>query len=258
MDKEIICKNCGGAFGDHLPECPYCGTLHYPSAETEYLKHLEDVRENMVELQKMPEAETRKEIRKKGYGVIRFLGILVIPVLIIVLLFWLFNREDKRDAQADYLWKKETFPKLDEWYEDGNYQELCEAVEQAYIDEKPIYLWEHRDFCEMWESAEEVLEYLSAGDEGRKLHESDELWLLRSYWTFRGITYRTTFTEDELERLNPYLQEVQEKLADHFVFTQEELEQFEQEIRSNYGYPEQETCEAYIEQWMKGNKKREM
>ena len=41
-------------------------------------------------------------------------------------------------------------------------------------------------------------------------------------------------------------------LEGRWDFSQEDLKKFEEEVKSNYGYPKYETCEAYIKKWMKG------
>ena len=55
--KKIICSSCGAEFEDTLPKCPYCGSLNYKGAEAEYLGKLESMRQDMQQLEQVPEKE---------------------------------------------------------------------------------------------------------------------------------------------------------------------------------------------------------
>ena len=58
--KKIICSSCGAEFEDTLPKCPYCGSLNYKGAEAEYLGKLESMRQDMQQLEQVPEKELKK------------------------------------------------------------------------------------------------------------------------------------------------------------------------------------------------------
>ena len=63
--KKIICSSCGAEFEDILPKCPYCGSLNYKGAEAEYLGKLESMRQDMQQLEQVPEKELKKKLKKK-------------------------------------------------------------------------------------------------------------------------------------------------------------------------------------------------
>ena len=63
--KKIICSSCGAEFEDTLPKCPYCGSLNYKGAEAEYLGKLESIRQDMQQLEQVPEKELKKKLKKK-------------------------------------------------------------------------------------------------------------------------------------------------------------------------------------------------
>ncbi len=63
--KKIICSSCGAEFEDTLPKCPYCGSLNYKGAEAEYLGKLESMRQDMQQLEQVPEKELKKKLKKK-------------------------------------------------------------------------------------------------------------------------------------------------------------------------------------------------
>lgn len=251
--KEIICSGCGGSFDDTLPHCPYCGILNYKGAEAEYLSKLEDVNDDLEDLGDVPARETGKAIRSKGRSVLKLLGILAVCAGVIIALILLLNREEKRDRQAEYLWKKENYPKLDALYEQEQYEELVNVIWEAVDQENPVYNWEHYDFCNEWDRCTSVLAYLADEQEsGTAVSENTEYWLLSSYWLLESLPEREDFSEEELERLTPYRTEVMERLEERYAFTQQEREMFEQDLRTNYGYPQEETCNTYLKNKKKG------
>ena len=71
--KKIICSSCGAEFEDTLPKCPYCGSLNYKGAEAEYLGKLESMRQDMQQLEQVPEKELKKKLKKKQKFVIKLL-----------------------------------------------------------------------------------------------------------------------------------------------------------------------------------------
>lgn len=251
--KEILCSGCGGAFDDTLPKCPYCGILNYKGAEAEYLSKLEAVNDHMEELGDVPAIETGKAIRRRSRSVLKLLVILAACMGALFLLFLLLNREEKRDNQADFLWKRENYPKLDALYEQEQYEELMNVIEQAVDEEKPVYGWEHMSFYDEWDRCRSVLAYLAGVEQsGEKVSVDLEEWLLRSYWRLKCLPDLEVLTDEELARLDPYRTEVLEKLEKQFAFTQQERESFEKELRSNYGYLPEEACKAYFKNSRKG------
>ncbi len=92
-----------------------------------------------------------------------------------------------------------------------------------------------------------MLAYLTSVEQnGEKIDADLEEWLLRSYWRLECLPDLEVLTGEELARLAPYRTEVLEKLEKQFVFTQQEREQFEKELRSNYGYLPEEACKSYL------------
>lgn len=251
--KEIICSGCGGTFDNTLPKCPYCGIINYQGAEAEYLSKLDDMNDDMEELGDVPAIEIGRAIRSKGRRVLKLLVILAVCMCAVALvLMGALNRTEKRDNQADYLWRKENYPKLDMLYEQERYEELMDVVQQAVNEEKPVYDWEHMKFFDEWDRCRVILDYLAPEEQSGNAADTDtEKWLLKSYWRLECLPDLEVLSDEEVERLTPYRTEVLEKLEMRFVFTQQEREQFEAELLSNYGYLPDEACKAYLKK-MKG------
>ena len=82
--------------------------------------------------------------------------------------------------------------------------------------------------------------------------EYQETLLLNDYWILKGISYSVLLSKEDREQLEPFREQVLADLEGRWDFSQEDLKKFEEEVKSNYGYPKYETCEAYIKKWMKG------
>lgn len=251
-EKMIICPNCGGKFQEQSAKCPYCGTMYYPGAENEYLKNLEHVRTDLEDLGAVPEQETVKAIKRRAGRVIKLAVAAVMVILLCIGILAWKNREEPYDAREQYLWRQENYPKMDELFEKEQYAELYDFIEQGTAD--GIYLsdWEHWPFMMDWGVCDQVEQYLKQEAEGEILKEYQETALLNDYWILKGISYSVLFSKEDRERLEPFRAQALADLEGRWDFSQEDLKRFEEEVKDNYGYPEYETCEAYIKKWMKG------
>lgn len=248
------CPSCEADYDDMLPKCPYCGSMNYKGAEAEYLDKLEDVRSDMEELGSVPEEETRREFRRQG----RFFKIVLVIVAVLALLFgawyWWVNWEPERDPKADYLWKQTNYPIFDELYEQGKYEELVELYIKAIEEEQPIFQWEHNEFCNVMENcffAMDLLERLETEGELPDYRYED---LVYFGWKMDGPYLKEHLTEDELERVMPYVEPLLDDFYTRWEFTEEERQEFIEDRDADGGYPSYDLCEDYIKRWMKENK----
>ena len=205
----IECASCGAHFDEMMPKCPYCGSMSMKGAEAEYMDKLEDVRSDVEELTQVPIEETKKEIKKQGkFVIIVICCILGVLLLLVGIKLIGLSKIEKRDYQADYAWKQENFPILDEMYEQEQYEEMVAFYMQAYEEDKPVGAWEHDAFCsamDMFLTVEEIWSREAAGEE---LSTSDYEDLL--YMGFRINNYEESmaYTEDEKQRMAPYIERV--------------------------------------------------
>ena len=141
MGKQIICSSCGAEFDNDMAKCPYCGTMNYEGAEKEYLEKLEDVREDLDDLNEVPLEETKDELKKQGRLIRKVLMVAIIIGFILFGWIMLSEKAYERDEKADFLWKSENFPVMNELYEAGKYEELADFYRQAQEEDKPVYLY---------------------------------------------------------------------------------------------------------------------
>jgi len=245
----IICPSCGGEFEDTLPKCPYCDTLHIKGAEAEYMEKLEDVREDMAQLGAVPKEETQKEMKRQGKFLGKIVAVLVILTLLPIILFALGNRDEKRDLQADYLWKQENFPIMDELYAQGKYEELRDFYLEALVNDQPVSDWEHIWFCYAIDDLCEMEEFWE--------RSPDELWdsayasLLYCGWRFKGGRGTEYLTEEQIELLRPRIEQALKKFDAFWQFDDETIAAFEEELKKNDGYISYDYCSEYVKKWRK-------
>lgn len=251
-ERKVICPNCGGEFKEQSAKCPYCGTMYYPGAEEEYLKKLEHVRTDLEDLGAVPEQETVKAIKKRAGWVIKLAVAAIIVIVLGTGFLAMKNREEPYDAKTQYLWRQENYPKMEEMFANEQYAELYAFIEQETAN--GIYLsdWEHWSFMMVWGICDTAEECLEREANGEILKEYQETLLLNDYWILKGISYSVLLSKEDREQLEPFREQVLADLEGRWDFSQEDLKKFEEEVKSNYGYPKYETCEAYIKKWMKG------
>lgn len=252
--KKIICKSCGAEFEDTLPKCPFCDSFNYKGAEAEYFEKLEDIREDVEELGQVPAAETRKEIKKQGRflkWIFIVLGLLVAGMLLFV--FWV-EREEKRDPQADYLWKKQNYPVMDELYEQGKYDELVAFYKEAWDADYPVMEWEHDQLCWLLVNVQTVESILEAEQNGEELTEADYSSLLYYGFKMSNLENEYDLPEEEWEILRPFIQPIIDDFEVRWEFTDKDLKNIEKERSGSRGYVSFDFCDKYIKKWMKERK----
>ena len=251
MNKKIICSSCGGEFEDTLPKCPYCSSLNYKGAELEYLEKLEDVRSDVEELGAVPEREVKKELRKQGRFVLKVLLVVAAILAVFVGLYIWDELKYARDPQADYAWKQENYPIMNELYAQGKYEELVAFRKEAYTQNAPLYEWEHREFCDIMEVVLELEDIWKREAAGEPLVDSDYMSLLYREWNLTGEDWKGNLSEEEIEILLPMIRTVQEDFEGRWEFTEEQRAEFEEARRENYGIVPYKLCDKYVEQWLK-------
>lgn len=256
MAKQRECPFCGGKYDEMLAACPYCGTTNYKGAEAEYLKKLENVREDMEKLADVPEQAVKKEVRKVKKLFLIVAAILVGVGIVGICCHFVISRGTQRDLQADYQWKQVNYPILNELYEQEAYDELVERYRTAWEEDCPLYEWEHDDFCGILEEAffvQEILEWIAAGEELPEYYYEE---LIYYGWKFQGPFIEENLDAEEIRRITPYVEAYLEDFHGRWEFTEAEIAQFTKGMDENYGYPEYDFCEKYIKKWKKENGKR--
>ncbi len=251
----IQCASCGAQFDEMLPECPYCGNASIKGAQAEYMEKLEAVRSDMAALGQAPMEETKKELKKQGRFTISVLIIIAAVVGLLFAVSFMYYNED-RDRRKDYEWQLKNYPVLNELYEQGEYEELLVLYEKACEEDAPIYDWEHWEFCSVLHGFLHVESILELEKSGAELTHWDYEDLL--YFGFRAkwMEQNSSMPEEELQKLEPYVQMVLTDWENRWDFTEEELAAFEKELQENYGSISFKSCEKYIAGWLERRTKQ--
>ena len=245
--KKIVCGSCGSEFEDTLSKCPYCGSMNYKGAEAEYLGKLEGMRQDMQQLEKVPEQELKSKIKKKQKFVLRILVGLVLVVAVVVAIRLKESNIPQRDAKADYQWQKENFPIMDQMYREKDFDDLAEFYEEAILEDKPAANWEHSAIFTALMISKEITTYLEQEKNGETLYEYQQVELVCDYWILKGLDYGgSMMTDAEKETIRPYVEAARNSLEGRFTFTEEEKKKFTDSLLNNYGYPKYEDCEEYV------------
>ena len=244
-NEQIICRQCGSAIPPGAARCPFCGSAYEPEAEREYMRKLEQVRSNLDLVGEAGAEASRREIKSVSSRILRILGVILLSALILAgIIHWYQQRVNTRNRQ-EYTWQQEAFPELDSLYEAGNYKLLLDKV-NAYEDEgHSLYQWEHRTFCELYESICYIDLFLQNRKKGVfEVHNAVQL--LYDELKLRGMDYRKELTAEDRERLLQLLAPYRNDLTEIFLMSEEDIQYFDSKLREGYGYPPYGDCEEYI------------
>ncbi len=243
MKHTVVCGSCGAEFEDTLPKCPYCGTMNYKGAEREYMEKLVDLREDLEDLKEVPKQEVKKEVRRQGRSLWKLLAALLLAALLLAaFLYWMAHRS-QRDSREDYLWKQENFPRMEELYEAGQYEELTEFYLTASGEDRPVWEWEHGEFCLEYAGVLLAEDWRQAADAGEPMSREDYAAFLYDESAVLGIPFNEELSDQDKDILWPFVEETRQEYESRWGLDPEEYRRF-----SSY-----EACEAYIDQWMDTN-----
>ena len=153
------------------------------------------------------------------------------------------------------LWEQETFPKLDTWYEAGEYDKIQEFF--ANNGENPLYGWKHYDFIVLYGQYESVMYYREFLQNGGELSKADKGFLLYDslYLIHEGAcqdSYKE-FTEEEKLLIEEYGKAARQLLSEDIGLDEPQIEMLYEAV-SEKGYVDYDTCREYIKEidWQRG------
>lgn len=150
----MICPSCGGEFAEWAHKCPYCGTYNEEVDEELYMQHMYELRERLDSVDEEAEETYRGIVNASSKKTVKRIIIVLIIAAVLASGFFLiralrFNSMEKK-AEDIEMWEKTEFPKLDVWYDAGEYDKIIEEY-YSLADKKDkyyvyIYRWEHGPF----------------------------------------------------------------------------------------------------------------
>lgn len=234
--KMITCGSCNATFDASLTACPYCGTMNYQGAEAEYMSELEGIRLDLQGVAQMPRDSVGKEFRRVGICAalltLAFLGV----GLLVSVPQWLSYGAGDSEEWEQYLWEQEHFTVMDQMLADGQYDELA-----AYIEEQiessdyrySISYWLNSSFTHFYDNIKiyyATLDRLASGEELSDYEWEDFYYAGKS---ILGAPYYYGISSDVLEYVNQYYAEVQTDFQTRWGYTDEEMQEILDELKSN-------------------------
>ena len=124
MEHKIICPSCGAKIDHTLPKCPYCDNSNPYGAELAYMDKLEDMKEDLAELENIPQQEAEKAFRRQGKKLILIGVTLAVIVGGVLVMSALISRRDENELREQVNWLMEYGMQWDEWYGRRNMSSL--------------------------------------------------------------------------------------------------------------------------------------
>ena len=242
-DSIIICRSCGADYAAELPNCPYCGTMNLPAAETAYMKKLEHMRHGLEDLEGLAGREAKKGFRTMR----RNIGLAAVLLLFVTALIFGIHiyqaRAESRKEREEYLWQREAFAAMDEYYASGDYASLLAFYREAQDSGHHLWQYKHSAFCSFLITIEDAQRTLSDYEAG----QADPVWLFREEISLYGLDYLNPLSREELEILTWLRSPLLEDFEARFPLTEEELSDF-RKILSKGGYISYAECEQFLEE----------
>ncbi len=239
--KTVICRTCGAEYDGAIPNCPYCGTMNLPAAETAYMNKLEDIRGDLADLGAMGRKETRAHLGRLSKKLLIAAAALVLIVIAVVAALLLKERREAAREQAEFLWQREGFARMDEYYDAGRYEELVAYYNTASDEGHQVWQYRHRDFCEYYDLisiARDSLRAQQAAGGSQLFLFIDEINLYRLE-SMNGLSTEERALLEELRQ--PLLTDFNER----FKLTEEELNGFRRMLERD-GFVSIKACERFF------------
>lgn len=230
----VKCSSCNGIFENTEAFCPFCDSINLERAEEEYLEELEEIVENLEELPLISQKEIGQEIRKtaKKHTKLFFASVLCFGIFLISIsaYFLKIHESPYTDEQekAQILWEKETFPILDQWYAEGNYEEIIKFHHELRDDENNLfylYNWDPMLFIYKYLEYQFFLEAKTKFEASGIITEEELTTILFS--TLNDTTFYLS-SKEEQEKIKKYREEQYVFLVEEFHFSAEELQQIKE------------------------------
>ena len=182
----ITCRECGAPIEELAERCPYCGAINELGAEHKYMQDMYSLKDDLKDVGNIPSEEIKAEVKSNVHFTGKAVAVLLALVLILAAVFLflrysgdiiysVYNKmTDTRmaDTREQMQWERENFPKLDAWYEEGDYDSILtffNEIDAATGGISYSYTnWEHWNIIPFYDAYQECMElkkYIQQGEE---------------------------------------------------------------------------------------------
>ena len=236
----IECPSCGAHFARTLPACPYCGSTNPEGAEKEYMEDLGEIREDLSELGSAGIGAAAGEIRRHGRFLKRTLLIAAAVAAVLAGLFLFTDYRYERESQKDFLWQRQNFPVMDEFYEAGDYTALAEYYVENGAEGNPVWNYPHAGLLEAVLAMKRLDSLYEEEKAGFPLGQSDLEWLLEDELTILLIRYQSHATKEDRKWVEENSAVYRGDFEQRFSMDEETFGKFEKYAKDSGGYIDHE------------------
>ncbi len=242
----IVCDSCGAEFDANLPACPYCGTVYEIPAERAYQRKLQGMRRDLSNMQSV----SKESVHGAAGNLFRWLGRLGILAVIIIGIAIastaISRKNDLREQETEYIWRMENEPTLEEYYKNGQYEEMVDFYWNALDEGHTLYNWKRGPFVSTLADLFMAEETLRAEADGAKIYSFEMESLVRFEIESYGFPYCKDYSEEDIAFLNERCAPLQADLVQRIDISQEELDDLVADMKRNNGHLYYETLDRFV------------
>lgn len=226
MAKTMICQFCAAEFEEDLVKCPYCGSTNIVAAEAEYMKKLEDIREDVEEIREIPKAEVHKVVKKQK-GIFK-LSLIIVSIYLAIMLVvslcrWAFAIYNGRQELHEMVQRREIYEQLDQLFDEGKYEEVYELYNSAFNQVNKLYRWERSQLMEQFDKIELLEEGMAIKEEeGLSDYEYEKFY--KYYVSLVLYTQSSRFSVEEQEIVKTHMKDCAVYWESYFQIPSEDME----------------------------------
>lgn len=262
-EQNITCKSCGATIPISSKFCSFCGSVNEIGDELDYQEKLKNLKENLEDLENVTEDSYKEEVVKNVRNIGRIaiiIGALFVVIAIIVAIIFYVHQKRKTVALRDEIvWQKETYARLDEMYENGDYDAICDFYNDFYMSNDygrySLGAWEHNTFLDVYTLYKELIrsvefceKYPENKDEEKNYAFNCIVSLVLTDW--EKADYAKQLTGKDKSLIEEYRKYAYSVLENNFHMTEAELESIKEEMfEDNYSftYPDHRKVMEYAE-----------
>lgn len=240
--QEIICPSCGARFDIHEARCPYCDTVNEFGDETEYIKSLEDIREDLEETGEYAEEAYASELKSGSKKIL----IIVIVILCIAgaiagsifIADRMMERANRKRTEEIVEWQNENFALLDELYEKEDYDAIFDIRDELILEGKSsaLWEWEHFQFLSAYSSYRTIRDAAKDIEDGNRELVMEQwcfeccMSLLCDRWDIKYNTVKSLTKKDYETIENVYAPFAEEYLMKYLGLSKEKIEEIKPRV----------------------------
>lgn len=250
----MFCPNCGAKLEDSQVTCPYCGTVNPAAAESDYMHKLEHLKQNVKDLENVPQQDYVRNLKRHGVFTSRIIIIILCILFLLFLIgfsFFSIGRHlERKELQKENAFMKEYFPELNTLYTSGDDEKVYIYLNSLYeLDgSSALYRWKHMDYFNYYTLYMDVKNLSDTIADGT----STEYDVNSGFYSAMVLTREElpeyaskNITEAEHSKLTAFTQESEQLLLDYFHLSSKEADQVYNSCLDN-GYLSYKKCQKYI------------